>query len=63
VTFSTNPTLGDGNFFNIGILNSGEPAVLSSQGEDTGVANILITLAAPVTALSLSFGTFDGSDQ
>jgi len=63
VTFSTNLTLGDGYFYNIGTLYSdGDPAVLSSQGEDTGVANILITLAAPVTALSLSFGTFDGSD-
>lgn len=62
VTFSQNPSLGDGNFFNVGTLsNGGFPAVLSSQSETTGVANILISLSAPVTAFSLSFGTFEGS--
>jgi hypothetical protein len=62
VTFSTSAALSNGNFFNVGLLSSGEPAVLSSQEYTEGVANILITLPGPVTALALNFGTFDGSD-
>ena len=62
VTFSQSATLGNGNFFNIGSGFSGSPAVLSSQEQSTGVANILVTLPAPVTFFSLHYGTFNGSD-
>jgi PEP-CTERM motif len=63
VLFSTDESLSDGNFFNIGVGFSGEPAaVLSSQQQTLGVANILITLSGPVTAFSLSYGTLFGSD-
>jgi PEP-CTERM motif-containing protein len=62
VTFSTSLALSDGDFFNIGSGWSGTPAVLSSQAQNIGVANILITLSAPVTAFSLNFGTFNGVD-
>jgi hypothetical protein len=62
VTFSQSATLSDGNFFNIGPGFSGSPAVLSSQEQSTGVANILVTLPAPVTFFSLHYGTFGGSD-
>ena len=53
-------------FFNVGpSFPNGEPthpAVLSMQQLDFGAVSILITLAAPVTAFSLNFGTFDGFD-
>lgn len=62
VVFSTSATLGDGNFFNVGFDFSGFPAALSSQAQTTGVANILITLPSSVTAFSLNFATFGGSD-
>lgn len=61
VLFSTNSALGNGSFFNVGAGFSGSPAVLSSQQQTNGLANILITLPSPVTALALNFGTFDGS--
>jgi hypothetical protein len=71
VTFSTSATLGNGHFFNVGPgfeINPGYSAfngilpVLSSQQQDLGVANILITLAVPVKAFALNFDTFIGSD-
>jgi hypothetical protein len=71
VTFSTSASLGNGHFFNIGPdfeIVPGKPAsngalpVLSSQQQDFGVANILITLAAPVNAFALNFDTFLGFD-
>jgi len=63
VTFSTQAALSDGNFFNVGPLFSGSPAVLSSQEQSVGVANILITLPTAVTAFALNYGygTFNGS--
>jgi PEP-CTERM motif-containing protein len=71
VTFSTSASLGNGHFFNVGPgfeIVPGIPAfngtlpVLSSQQQDLGVANILITLSAPVKAFALNFDTFFGSD-
>jgi hypothetical protein len=49
--------------FDIGSLDSGDPAVLSSapQPGGTGEANILITLPESVTGLALDYGTQDGS--
>jgi hypothetical protein len=63
VTFSTSSSLSDGNFYNVGIVFSGNPAVLSSQQQTWGVPNILITLPSAVTAFSLNYGygTFNGS--
>jgi hypothetical protein len=53
----------DGGFFNVGPLMPGHPAaVLASLQYGYGVVGILITLAAPVTAFSLNFGTFLGED-
>jgi hypothetical protein len=60
VTFSTNATIGDGFFYNIGVLESGHPAVLSSQQLITGIANILITFPSPVAGFALNYGTFSG---
>lgn len=65
VLFSTNAALGNGEFYNVGPTFSGSNGpipVLSSQGQTAGVANILITLAAPVKAFALNFDTFDGAD-
>ena len=65
VLFETNSALGDGFFFNVGPTFSGSNGnlpVLSSQAKTTFTANILITLAAPVNAFALNFGTFDGSE-
>ncbi|WOH53746.1 PEP-CTERM sorting domain-containing protein [Bradyrhizobium sp. sBnM-33] len=71
VTFSTS-ALGNGFLFNIGPgfeIIPGEPAfngtlpVLSSQQQSQGVANILITLAAPVNAFALNFDTFNVPNQ
>jgi hypothetical protein len=72
VTFSTSASLGDGYFYNIGPgfeITPGIPAfngplpVLSSQQQTPGLlANILITLAAPVNAFALNFDTFRASD-
>jgi hypothetical protein len=60
VTFSTNAAIGDGIFFNVGVLFSHDPAVLSSQQVITGVANILITFPSPVVGFALNYGTFGG---
>jgi hypothetical protein len=61
LTFSQSASLSNGNFFNVGMLFSGDPAVLSSQEQTVGVANILITFPNPVTAFAFNYGTFDGS--
>lgn len=64
VTFSSSALLGNRNFYNIGPTFAGSNGllpVLSSQGAD-GLANILITLIAPVKAFALNFDTFFGSD-
>jgi hypothetical protein len=65
VLFATNLALGNGDFYNIGPTyagSNGPISVLSSQQQSVGVANILITLAAPVKAFALNFDTFFGSD-
>ncbi len=63
VTFSTSSTLGNGLFKNLGYNGTGgSPAVLSDQQASSGVENILITLPSAVTAFSLHYGTFYGSD-
>ena len=61
VVFAQSALLSDGVFFNIGPLWSGFPAVLSSQEQTVGVANILITLPSATTFFSLNYGTFNGS--
>jgi len=61
VTFSTSSVLGNGYFFDVGTLLSGGPAVLSSQQETTGVANIQTTLPGDVTGFALNYGTSNGS--
>jgi hypothetical protein len=62
VIFSTSSALGNGSFFNIGSVFASGPAVLSSQNQTVGVANILITLPEAVTAVALDYGTFGGSN-
>jgi hypothetical protein len=62
VVFSQSGALSNGNFFNVGVDFSGDPAVLSSQEQTIGVANILITLPTTADSLSLNYGTFNGSD-
>jgi hypothetical protein len=61
VTFSTNATLSDGALYNVGVLLSGNPAVVSSQQQIIGVANILITFPSPVVGFALNYGTLSGS--
>jgi hypothetical protein len=62
LTFSTSANLSNGNFFNVGVLFSGDPAVLSSQEQTVGVPNIMIAFPNPITAFALNYGTFNGSD-
>lgn len=62
VTFATSAAIGNGYFFLIGKGYSGVPAVLSSQGQTTGLANFRITFASAVTAFSLNYGTATGSN-
>jgi opacity protein-like surface antigen len=62
VEFSQQAALSDGSFYNVGSLFSGSPAVLSSQQQTEGVANILITLPDFTKSFSLDYGTFGGSD-
>lgn len=65
VLFATNLALGNGDFYNIGPTYVGSNSlisVLSSQQQSVGVANFLITLAAPVQAFALNFDTFFGTD-
>ena len=61
VTFSQSGALSDSTFFNVGTMFSGAPAVLSSQGQTFGVANILISLPVNVSSFALDYGTFFGS--
>src|SRR5215469_2137156 len=61
VTFVQQLALGDANLFNVGSLFSGDPAVLSSQGETFGVANILVDLPNFTTFFGVDYGTFFGS--
>jgi len=51
----------DAQFYNVGVLWSGQPAVLSSNQATSGLENILVTLPGFATAFSVNFGTFDGS--
>jgi hypothetical protein len=70
VLFESNGNLGNRDFHNVGPAffgSNGPVPVLSSQGlneqgQVDGLANILITLAAPVTAFALNFDTFYGSN-
>ena len=63
VTFSQSSALSDGNLYNVGSnYYIGPTAVLSSQQQTVGVANILITLPGDTDNFSLDYGTFDGSD-
>jgi hypothetical protein len=62
VTFSQSASLGNGDFFNVSPGNSGVRAVISSQFQSSGVANILITLPASVTAFAFDYGTAFGGD-
>src|SRR5271166_3896777 len=61
VVFSQQAALSNGNFYNVGVLFSGDPAVLSSQAQTIGVANILVTLPTFTAAFSVNYGTFNGS--
>lgn len=61
VTFSSSASLSDGNLFNVGFLFSGDPAVVSSQEQTWGVANILVSLPWYSTFWSINYGTFGGS--
>ena len=45
----------------MGPLFTGLPAVLSSQEQSVGVANILITLPGSFQDFSVDYGTFNGS--
>ncbi|MEH2496252.1 hypothetical protein V1294_002731 [Bradyrhizobium sp. AZCC 1678] len=65
VLFATDAGLGNGVFYNVGPEywgSNGFFPVLSSQQQTIGLTNILITLAAPVTAVALNFDTFFGTD-
>lgn len=65
VLFSTSAARGNGEFYNVGpdyAGSNGPSPVLSSQGQTSGVANILITLAAPVKVFALNFDTFFGTN-
>jgi hypothetical protein len=61
VTFSQSGALSNGYFFVIGSGYGASPADISSQEQSSGVANILITLPSPVTAIAFNYGTFQGS--
>jgi PEP-CTERM motif len=64
VTFSQNPALSNGNFFNVPPEFSGASgAVLSSQEQTVGIPNILVSLPSSFTAFSLNYGTFDDSSN
>jgi hypothetical protein len=61
VNFAQQAALSDGGFFNVGVLFSGFPAVLSSQEQNIGVANILVSLPSPSVQFSVNYDTFFGS--
>jgi hypothetical protein len=60
--FSQNGSLGNARFYNIGSKASGHPAVISSQQQTYGVANIQVDFFSSVSAFSLDYGTRNGSD-
>lgn len=62
VVFTQQNSLGNAYLYNVGSSFSGVPAVLSSQQQTEGVANILISFAGNGTLFSVDFGTFDGSN-
>ena len=64
VTFSQSSALSNGNLFNVGsnYYLSNPEAVLSSQQQTDGVANILISLPSATDTFSVDYGTFQGSD-
>ena len=62
VTFTQQAALSDGAFFNVGVLFSGFPAVLSSQQQSFGVANILVSLPSFSNQFSVNYDTFNGSN-
>ncbi|MGY3346667.1 MULTISPECIES: hypothetical protein [unclassified Bradyrhizobium] len=69
ITFSTNASLGNRYFFDVGASYpgfTGAVPVLSVQSSDLstsdGVTNLLITLPMAITAFALNFGSLDGSD-
>ena len=61
LVFTQSGALSDGYFFNVGSLFSGVAAVLSSQQQTWGDANILITLPVLTTYFSINFGTDGGT--
>jgi len=61
VVFAQSGALSDGFFFNVGSQFSGVAAVLSSQQQTWGDANILITLPVFSTYFSINFGTDGGT--
>jgi hypothetical protein len=62
VIFSTSSALSDGLLFNVGTAFSGEAfPVVSSQSETSGVGNLLITLPSLAKAISVTYGTFNGT--
>jgi len=61
VVFTQQAALSDSFFFNVGVLFSGDPAVLSSQEQSFGVANILVTLPSSSSIFDIDYGTFNGS--
>ena len=63
VTFTQSSTLGNALLFNAGSnYFFGPIAVLTSQQETSGLANILISLPSAATSFSVDFSTFNGSD-
>jgi hypothetical protein len=61
VTFSQSSVFSNGNFYNVGPQFSGDPAVVSSQQQSVGVANIFIGLPVFAKSISIDYGTFGGS--
>ena len=60
VNFSQNPTISNGNFFNVGPeFSLASSAVLSSQEQTVGIPNILVSLSGSYTGFSLNYGTFN----
>jgi hypothetical protein len=62
VIFSTSAAISDGSFYNLGSGWTHGEVVLSSQGQITGLPNILTSLPGDVTGFALNYGTFDGSN-
>jgi hypothetical protein len=62
VTFVQQAALSNGSLFDVGINFSGYPAVLSSQEQTSGVANILIEFPNYTYTFSMNYATFFGND-